>query len=103
MRSNFSQSIHDTPYFNSSGGNFNFIQDFGIWYWLMPLFRVRQKLKLEMAENPYAEDEGCLGISIFRPFPVPGKLGLFYVHTRSVHWAACFTSSSDGRQTRELH
>src|SRR5688572_19515051 len=40
------------------------------------------------------------GFEFCRPFPVPGKLGFFYVHTRSVHGAACLTSSSDGRRTR---
>src|SRR5688572_26433657 len=70
------------------------------WYWLMPLFRVRQKLKLEMAETHMRRMRGVWGFQFCRPFPVPGKLGFFYVHTRSVHGAACLTSSSDGRRTR---
>src|SRR5687768_12038327 len=43
---------------------------------------------------------GAWGFEFCRPFPVPGKLGFFYVHTRSVHGAACLTCSSDGRRTR---
>ena len=68
------------------------------WYWycVMPLFRVRQKLTLEMAETHMRKLRGAWGFEFCRPFPVPGKLGFFYVHTRSVHGAACLTSSSDG-------
>src|SRR5688572_9263281 len=67
----------------------------------MPLFRVRQqKLTLEMAETHMRRMRGAWGFEFCRPFPVPGKLGFFYVHTRSVHGAACLTTSSDGRRTR---
>src|SRR5687767_5537609 len=66
----------------------------------MPLFRVRQKLTLEMAETHMRRMRCAWGFEFCRPFPVPGKLGFFYVHTRSVHGAACLTSSSDGRRTR---
>src|SRR5687767_13072767 len=67
----------------------------------MPLFRVRQKLTLEMAETHMRRMRCAWGFEFCRPFPVPGKLGFFYVHTRSLHEAACLTSSSDGRRTRQ--
>src|SRR5688572_18943767 len=61
--------------------------------WLMPLFRVRQKLKLELAETHMRRMRCAWGFEFCRPVPVPGKLGFFYVHTKSVHGAACLTSS----------
>src|SRR5688572_14477266 len=64
------------------------------------LCRFLGKLTLEMAETHMRRMTGAWGLEFCRPFPVPGKLGFFYVHTRSVHGAVCLTSSSDGRRTR---
>src|SRR5688572_30055807 len=71
------------------------------WYWLMPLFRVRQKLTLEMAETRMRRMRCAWGFEFCRPFPVPGKLWFFYVHTRSIHGAACLTSSLPIQLSRE--
>ena len=42
----------------------------------------------------------CLGILIFPSLPSSREVRVILRATRSVHGAACLTSSSDGRRTR---